>query len=236
MVYVTQSWDDGVTDDVRLVELLHKHKAKATFNLIGDGYKAQRHDTQWRYQNGKSVVMLALSELPALYRDFEVASHSLNHPHLDELPADLLTWELTESRRRLEDLFQRPIRGFAYPYGSYNDAVKEEVRRHGYVYGRTAIPGPEYVDWPGPAPQYTFPPADPMEFGTTTHQLSPKFWEEFERSKTLGGLFHFWGHSYEFLTDAMWHDFEEKLIRLNADPAVRWVTNLELFTGTGTER
>ena len=230
MVHVTQSWDDGVTDDVRLTELLQKYKAKATFNLIGDGYKEHRHDTQWCYQNGKSVVMLARPELPALYQDFEVASHSLNHPHLDELPADQMAWELSESRQRLEDLFQRPIRGFAYPYGSYNDAVKAELRRQGYVYGRTAIPGPEYPDLTGPAPAYTFPPADPMEFGTTTHQLNPKFWEEFARAKAVNGMFHFWGHSYEFLNDAMWDDFEEKLARLSADPAVQWATNIDLFT------
>ena len=228
MVSVTQSWDDGVTDDVRLIELLHKYKAKATFNLVADSYKEQRQDTQWRYQNVKAVFVLALSELPALYQDFEVASHSLTHPHLDKLPADKLTRELAESRKRLEDLFQRPVRGFAYPYGSFNEAVKNELRRQGYAYGRTAIPGPEYGNLKGPDPAYTFPPADPMEFGTTTHQLNPKFWDEFERSKAVGGMFHFWGHSYEFLSEAMWQDFEEKLARLRADPDVRWATNLEL--------
>lgn len=229
MIFVTQSWDDAVTDDIRLVELLRKYKAQATFNIIADGNKAEWQSSNWQYLGQKEVFMLARRELPALYEGFEVASHSVTHPHLDKLPADKLTWELTESRRQLEDLFQRPVRGFAYPYGSFNEAVKTELRRQGYVYGRTAIPGPEYTAMVGPSPVYNFPPVDPMEFGTTTHQNNPAFWDEFARAKEQGNYFHFWGHSYEFLDDRMWAGFEEKLARLSADADVRWVTNLGLF-------
>ena len=233
MIYVTQSWDDGVTDDVRLVELLHKYKAKATFNLIASSYTAHRKTTHWRYQDTKEVFALARPELPALYRDFEIASHTVTHPNLGKLPLDKVAWELAESRKQLEDLFQRPVRGFAYPYGAYNAVVKEEVRRQGYVYARTAIPGPEYATVANPTPENVpsvFPPTDPMEFGTTTHQLNPRFWQEFAYTKAHGGVFHFWGHSYEFLTEAMWNEFEEKLARLAADPEVCWMTNLDLFT------
>ncbi|MEI8063104.1 MAG: polysaccharide deacetylase family protein [Verrucomicrobiota bacterium] len=233
MIRVTQSWDDGVTDDVRLIELLHKYKAKATFNLIPGSYTAERKTSHWHYQDTKEVFMLARPELPALYRDFEVASHSLTHPNLAKLPSDKLAHELLESRKQLEDLFQRPIRGFAYPYGSYNIVVKEAIRRQGYVYARTAIPGPEYATATNPTPvnvPSVYPPADPMEFGTTTHQLNPRFWQEFANTKAHGGVFHFWGHSYEFLTEKMWQAFEAKLARLSADPAVVWMTNLDLFT------
>jgi peptidoglycan-N-acetylglucosamine deacetylase len=232
MIRVTQSWDDGVTDDVRLIELLHKHKAKATFNLFPEGYRPQRHNTHWKYRGKKEVLMLARPELPELYRGFEVASHSQSHPHLTELAPDQLTWELAESRKQLEDWFQRPVRGFAYPYGDYNAAVKAELRRQGYVYARTAIPGPEYATPEKPTPvnvPSVYPPADPMEFGTTTHHLNPRFWDEFNHTKATGGVFHFWGHSYEFLNETLWAEFEEKLVRLTADPDVRWVTNIGLF-------
>jgi len=233
MILVTQSWDDGVTDDVRLIELLRKHNAKATFNLISAGYEAERRNTHWRYQDGKEVFMLAHGELVDLYRGFEIASHTVTHPHLAQLPPEKVSWELAESRQQLEDLFQRPVRGFAYPYGSYNDAVKAELRRQGYVYARTAVPGPEYATPENPTPENVpsvFPPADPMEFGTTTHHLNPRFWGEFNYTKATGGVFHFWGHSYEFMNDTLWNEFEEKLARLSADPDVRWMTNLDLFT------
>ena len=233
MIYVTQSWDDGVVDDVRLVELLRKHRVQATFNLVPGHYRAERYLSDWRYLGTKEVHILSRSELPELYRDFEIASHSTTHQHLEQITADKLAWELAESREQLENIFQRPVRGLAYPFGSFNAAVKEEARRQGFAYARTAIPGPEYDggNHPHPVPAYRFPQADPMEFATTTHQRNPKFWDEFARAKAQGNYFHFWGHSYEFLDAAMWAEFEAKLARLCADPDVRWVTNLDLFTG-----
>jgi len=218
MIRVTQSWDDGVVDDVRLIELLRKHGAKATFNLFPGAHRVQRHST-WRFKGTKDVYNLARNELVELYRGFEVASHSVTHPHLEKLSPDTVAWELAESRKQLEDIFQHPILGHAYPFGTFNSAVKDEVRRQGYRYARTGNAGP-----------HIFPPADPMEFGYTVWFSSEDFWKALAKVKQAGGVFHFIGHSYEFLTEEMWTEFETRLARLSADPEVRWVTNLELFT------
>ena len=218
MIRVTQSWDDGVHDDVRLIELLRKYRAKATFNLIAGAHRAERF-SNWRYQDTKEVYHLARHELPELYRDFEVASHTVTHPHLEKLAPEKVAWELAESRKQLEEIFQRPIRGLAYPFGTTNAAVKEEARRQGYCYARA-----------GRFVPLVFPPPDPMEFGITVWFSDAKFWSEFERVKQTGGVFHFVGHSYEFVSEAMWLEFEGKLARLSADPEVCWTTNIELFT------
>ena len=220
MIRVTQSWDDGVHDDVRLIELLGKYRAKATFNLIAGAHRAERF-SNWRYQDTKEVYHLARHELPELYRDFEVASHTVTHPHLERIALDKVTWELSESRKQLEDIFQRPIDGLAYPFGTSNAAVKEEARRQGYRYARA-----------GRFVPCVFPPDDPMEFGITVWFSDVKFWAEFERVKQTGGVFHFVGHSYEFVSETMWTEFEAKLARLSADPEVCWMTNRELFTAT----
>ena len=87
MIQVTQSWDDGVHDDVRLIELLRKYRAKATFNLISGAHRAERFSS-WKYQDTKPVYHLALAELVELYRGFEVASHTVTHPHLEQLPPE----------------------------------------------------------------------------------------------------------------------------------------------------
>jgi peptidoglycan/xylan/chitin deacetylase (PgdA/CDA1 family) len=216
MVIVTQSWDDGVIDDVRLIELLRKHKAKGTFNLNPGLHRAERY-SGWAYR-GKPVYKLSIDEVKTVYCDVEVAGHSLTHPSLEKLPPEALHRELAEGRRILEDWLQRPVRGFAYPFGAYNDAVKCELRNTGHVYART-VKDTERV----------FPPGDPMEFHPSLHHASPHFWTEFERVKRAQGVFFFWGHSYEFLTEAMWDEFEAKLARLSADPDVCWKTNIELF-------
>ena len=69
----------------------------------------------------------------------------------------------------------------------------------------------------------------PTPLKVSLHVKDPKFWEEFQRVKQAGGVFYFWGHSYEIKTEADWQDFEDKVAKLSADPAVKWVTNLELF-------
>jgi peptidoglycan/xylan/chitin deacetylase (PgdA/CDA1 family) len=51
----------------------------------------------------------------------------MRHRNLAETPIDEVRWELTESKKRLEDKLGREMVGFAYPYGS--GAYKPEVRR-----------------------------------------------------------------------------------------------------------
>ena len=37
MIRVAQCWDDGRATDIRLIEILRKYNAKATFNLVPGG-------------------------------------------------------------------------------------------------------------------------------------------------------------------------------------------------------
>lgn len=217
MVRVTQSWDDGVHDDLRLMDIFRRHRATATFNLNPGRHSLERF-LSWMYKGVKPVWKLSLQEVKDAYRDFEVASHSVTHPHLEKLSPGQLEWELGDSRKILEDWFQRPVRGFAYPFGSYDEKVKDELRRQGYAYARTVKNVADVL-----------PVADPMEFHPNVHFLSPNFWPAFERAKATGGVFYFWGHSYEILDEAMWRDMEDKIARLSADPVVRWINNIDLF-------
>ena len=58
MIKVAQCWDDGVYTDIKLIEILRKYNAKATFNLCpgfaGDetvlpSWRAY-DDASWSYQ------------------------------------------------------------------------------------------------------------------------------------------------------------------------------------------
>jgi hypothetical protein len=56
-----QCWDDGVTTDVRLVSLLRRHGARATFNLNAGLYRLKR---QFGWRHGDTEVWrLARGEL-----------------------------------------------------------------------------------------------------------------------------------------------------------------------------
>ena len=43
------------------------------------------------------------------------------------------------------------------------------------------------------------------------------------------GVFYFWGHSYEMITDSMWSSFEEIIKRISADPGSCWGEVADLF-------
>jgi peptidoglycan-N-acetylglucosamine deacetylase len=62
---VVQCWDDGVTADVPLVDILRRHGARATFNLNAGLHDAPRaHD--WVYE-GTQVSRLGWEDMRALY-------------------------------------------------------------------------------------------------------------------------------------------------------------------------
>ena len=63
---------------------------------------------------------------------FEVGSHGMTHTRLSQISLAEASHELSESKRRLEDLLQEPIAAFALPGGHYNDAVLAAACTAGY--------------------------------------------------------------------------------------------------------
>ena len=212
---VVQCWDDGVTADVRLVEILRKHNAKATFNLNAGLYEAKRKPG-WSYQ-GTEVGRLGWDEMKDVYCGFTIANHSLTHPHLEELPIAAARRDIAEGRDRLQQFFGQPVLGFAYPFGTYNEAVMDAVREAGHVYARTVV-----------NVAHPFPPENAMAFHPCCHFRAPDLWARYENAKTCG-VFYFWGHSYEMITEAMWTEFEEMIEKISADTESHWGDVAELF-------
>jgi peptidoglycan/xylan/chitin deacetylase (PgdA/CDA1 family) len=61
-----------------------------------------------------------------------IGSHTLSHPFLTKVPRQAAREEITASRKKLEDLFGRPIEHFCYPYGDWNEKVRDVVVEAGY--------------------------------------------------------------------------------------------------------
>jgi hypothetical protein len=68
-----------------------------------------------------------------------------------------------------------------------------------------------------------------MYFHRTCHFQAPDFWSRFEAIVADGGVFYFWGHSYELLTEAQWAAFDAQVAALARQPQVRWTTVTDLF-------
>jgi len=210
-----QCWDDGVTSDIRLTELLRRHGAKASFNLNAGLHGAQRQPG-WSYL-GTEVRRLARPELAAVYEGFTIANHSLTHPHLEALPAAAARQEIGDGRARLQDWFGQPVRGFAWPFGTHDAVTERLVREAGHLYARTT----DVAD--GPIPQ-----ADAMALAPSCRVLAPDFWQRVEHARRHG-VFYFWGHSYELVDEARWAALDATLARLGRLPGARWCEVAELF-------
>ncbi len=212
---VMQCWDDGVCSDIRLVSLLRRHGARATFNLNAGLHERERR-FGWHHR-GTDVWRLGRDELRETYDGFSIANHTLTHPHLEQLPIDLARREIRDGRARLQDLFAQPVSGFVYPFGTFDDAVALAVRDAGHVYARTTRWAESGVDT-----------GDAMAVAPSCHFLAPDFWQRFDRARPTGA-FWFWGHSYELVDDAMWTAFEASVARLCAEPGVQWCDPIDLF-------
>ncbi|HSI85139.1 MAG: polysaccharide deacetylase family protein [Candidatus Methylacidiphilales bacterium] len=218
---LVQCWDDGVLDDIRVIEILRKHGAKASFNL-NYGLHENERVGKWKFKETKMVYKLAKGELKDVYEGFLVANHTTTHPHLSRIPLEDAVKNIIEGRDQLEQVFGYAIKGFAYPFGDYNDAVENAIRQAGHVYARTT----KNVE-------KVFPCENPMAFHANTHFLAADFWDKFQRVKDMDKdgdeVFYFWGHSYELITEEQWQTFDRQIERLSADPQTRWADLPDLF-------
>lgn len=73
-----------------------------------------------------------------------IGSHTLNHPVLAQVPAEMAEHEIRESKRTLEEWTGRPIVTFAYPNGmckDFTDSTIRQLKTAGYVAAVTTMRG-----------------------------------------------------------------------------------------------
>jgi len=78
----------------------------------------------------------------------EIGAHTATHPVLSLLPESEQQSEIELSKRRLEDVTEKPVVSFAYPYGGKADYTRQSVacvRKAGYSLACSNFPG---IIWP----------------------------------------------------------------------------------------
>ena len=128
---ITFSYDDGVTQDIRLIELFNKYGLKATFNLNSQKF-GRRSDT---IREGVAITHYKVEEadVRSISAGHEIAAHTLTHPTLTKLDDDAeIIRQVEEDRLRLSELAGYEVVGFAYPGGGINHSphVAELIRNH----------------------------------------------------------------------------------------------------------
>lgn len=218
---LTLSYDDGVEQDIRLMEILDSHGIKATFNLNSGCYAPEDKV----YPEGTIHRRLSESAVTKLYSNpnHEVAVHALTHPRLEEMSPATIAYEIIKDRENLEAQFGTVVRGMAYPYGTYNDTVVEVLKNCGIAYSRTTEATKKFTI-----------PTDWLRLPSTCHHNSPELMTLAEKFVTKTGLdspilFYLWGHSYEFEAKDNWNVIEEFAEYMGNRDNIWYATNIEIY-------
>jgi len=220
---VTFSFDDGVTQDIRLIEMFDKYGLKGTFNLCSGGFG--KVDTSGR-KDARNIVKA--EDVARIYKNHEVAVHTLTHPYLTELSDEEILYQISEDQKNLSALCGYDVVGMAYPGGgekNNNEYVAEFIRNNTSIkYVRTITS------------TYNFDlQEDLIRFNPTVfHREKDKMFElahEFIALKTdTPKIFYIWGHSYEYdLCDSSWDKMEEFCKLISGHEDVFYGTNREVL-------
>lgn len=223
---LTFSYDDGVEQDIRLMEIFNKHGLKGTFNLNGQPLETAEYtwpEGTIHRRMGYKMALETYGGEPG--RNHEIAIHSYTHPFLDRIPRALANYEVAKDREVLEKLFDRLIRGCAYPMGTFSDMTVDVLRDNDIAYARTTVSTGNFSV-----------PTDWLRMPATCHHNDSRL---FDLAETFVGgnpgawdtpwLFYVWGHAYEFDADNNWDRIESFCEKVGCREDVWYATNMEVY-------
>lgn len=223
---ITFSYDDGVTQDIRLIELLNKYNLKCTFNLNSEhlGNKGIL------IRNGLKIAHYKVhpEDVKYIYEGHEVAVHTLTHPNLTQLDEQEVIRQVEEDRKNLEELVGYDVVGMAYPCGGVNndDRVAQIIKE------KTKI---KYCR--------TITDTDSFDLQENLYRFNPNVCHviELDRMMEMGKrflelktdkpqIFYVWGHSYEMdYREDYWVRMEEFFQMISNREDIFYGTNREVL-------
>ena len=189
---ITFSYDDGITQDIRLIELLNKYGLKCTFNLNSELLATK--GILIRNNQRISHYKIYPDDVKYVYEGHEIAAHTLTHPNLVDCENDEVIRQVENDRLNLSELAGYEVVGMAYPCGGVNndDRVAKIIKENtGIKYSRTIASNGSFDLQ-----------ENLLRFNPTVYHLDfDKMMElgrEFVELKTeTPKIFYIWGHSYE---------------------------------------
>jgi len=130
--HVFLTFDDGFRDVfAHALPVLRALGFRAVLFLVSD---LIGKTNEWQQRSGDIIEPL-MDE--ARVREWiaagqEIGAHTCTHPHLTQLTAGRAWEEIAASKKKLEDLFGVPVEHFCYPYGDWNEVVRDLVKAAGY--------------------------------------------------------------------------------------------------------
>ncbi len=222
---ITFSYDDGVTQDIRLIEIFNKYDLKSTFNLNSE-LLGKPNNLEIK---GKPIKHNKVNpeDVKEIYKGHEVAAHTLTHPRLPTLSEEEIIRQVEEDRKNLSELAGYEVIGMAYPCGgeNFDHRVSEIIKNNtGIKYSRTIISN------------YEFDLQESLyEFNPSVYHME---WENFHKivdeflalETDKPQILYIWGHSYELdIESDYWERFEELCKKMAGRDDIFYGTNKEVL-------
>lgn len=212
------TYDDGVLQDIRFVSLLNQYRLKGTFNLNS---QLMEDEFEWMHENGCTVKRISKDKVVSLYKECEIASHTLTHPYMDSLSETEIMHELQTDKANLEKLFDKEIKGFAVPFDYYSDLIEKCVKKCGFEYARISeeshsfTPQKDYYRWK----------ATVFHTDSALKELAQQFINTNEEL----ALFQIAGHSYDLDIENMWETIEGVFKAISTQNDILPMTTIEII-------
>ena len=129
------TFDDGYLDNFHnMLPLAQKYCYRGVLFLLGD-FSINGNCWDIGEDTEANRIMTTEQKRAFVERGWEIGAHTLSHPDLTRLSDEDVLHELRESRRRIEHELQTKVISFAYPFGTYDDRVKELVKQTEFEFG-----------------------------------------------------------------------------------------------------
>ncbi len=216
---LTLSYDDGVIQDIRLVEIMQRYGLKGTFNLNSGLFFPENK----KREHGERELTLSQAKKLFINSGNEVAVHTFSHPFLEQLTEAEMINEIMTDRKNLSREFCCVANGMAYPMGTYDQRVVEVLKKCAIAYART-IKSTE---------SFAFP-TNWLTLNPTCHHNNKRLMELAEKFAAgdpwnRSTMFYLWGHSFEFDNDNNWDVIENFAKYMGFRDDVWYASNIEIY-------
>lgn len=132
---VVLAFDDGYRDFYTDVfPILKKYQVKATAFIVPNFLNKPNNMDTWMLKEiaGSGLV--------------EIGAHTMDHTYLAKSPLKKVEYEVEQSKKNLEKLLGIKVISFAYPYGAFDNAAIDVVKKAGFKSAVTTISGSFAMD------------------------------------------------------------------------------------------
>ena len=135
------TFDDGYQNNIiNAAPILKKYNFSATCYIVSE--RIGSYNT-WDINKGipKKYLMNHKEIKEWLSLGMDIGAHTQSHKDLTALSKEEAYKELNECKRQLEAHFNIPIADFCYPFGHFNESVKNLVEDAGYLSATSMLRG-----------------------------------------------------------------------------------------------